>query len=97
MSDYIKREDVLRILTERNAAWNAYTMVAILPAADVVEQKTANWKDDYDGGWSTCSECNESFLWEDNSGVAAWNYCPSCGAKVIKEDIPMEYFESGGK
>lgn len=39
MSDYVKREDVLRILTERNAAWNAYTMVSILPTADVVERE----------------------------------------------------------
>ena len=37
MSDYLKREDVVRILSERNAAWNAYEMVVILPAADAVE------------------------------------------------------------
>lgn len=99
MSDYIKREDVVEKLvrTFLLQAPTARAIVENIPAADVVERKTAKWKDDYDGGWSTCSECNESFLWEDNSGVAAWNYCPSCGAKVIKEDIPMEYFESGGK
>ena len=30
---------------------------------------------------------------------AEWKYCPSCGAKLIwnYEDIPIEYFESGGK
>lgn len=37
MTEYIKREDVLRILSSKNAAWDAYQKVELLPATDVVE------------------------------------------------------------
>lgn len=36
MTDYISRESVLKILSDKNAAWDAYQKVQSLPAADVV-------------------------------------------------------------
>ena len=39
-----------------------------------------------------CSECGEKIDCEPS------NYCPNCGAEMEDpEDIPMEYFESGGR
>ena len=43
-----------------------------------------------------CSECGK------RAGDTSLNFCPNCGAdmrgdKMTNEDIPMEYFESGGK
>lgn len=28
--------------------------------------------------------------------VVEHNFCPNCGEKIDREDIPMEYFENGG-
>lgn len=38
-----------------------------------------------------CSECNNHSAWDSP-------FCPNCGVRMVpEEDIPMEYFESGGK
>ena len=45
-----------------------------------------------DGEDCKCSECGQT------SCAPYWNFCPNCGAKMEEpEDIPMEYFESGGR
>lgn len=44
--------------------------------------KHGHWIDDWDIGCSVCSECDDSFLWEDFNGVREFNYCPTCGAKM---------------
>ena len=36
MAEYISRESVLQILSDKNAAWDAYQKVQSLPAAEVV-------------------------------------------------------------
>ena len=91
MADYIERQSVYDVLrkapiSNMGTKLSIYDDIADIPAADVVACKTAEWGDDYDGGWSTCSQCGESFLWEDNSGVAAWNFCPNCGARVVNHE-----------
>lgn len=45
--------------------------------------------------WFKCSECERIVPEVRNGG---WNYCPNCGADMRRpeDDIPMEYFESGG-
>lgn len=48
----------------------------------VIEFKHGHWIDDWDIGCSVCSECDDSFLWEDFNGVREFNYCPTCGAKM---------------
>lgn len=47
-----------------------------------VVPKHGHWIDDWDIGCSVCSECDDSFLWEDFNGVREFNYCPTCGAKM---------------
>ena len=37
MDEYIKKADVLKILSTRNAAWDGYTRVAELPNEDVAD------------------------------------------------------------
>lgn len=44
--------------------------------------KHGRWIDDWDIGCSVCSECDDSFLWEDFNGVREFNYCPTCGCKM---------------
>ena len=57
---------------------------------DVVERKRGKWTEIRQGIGTRgrCSECM-SYNW-------ITPYCPNCGAQM-GEDIPMEYFESGGK
>lgn len=57
----------------------AYDIVNKQPT---VEPKHGHWIDDWDIGCSVCSECVDSFLWEDFNGVREFNYCPTCGAKM---------------
>ena len=47
--------------------------------------------------WYECSECGNKPL-NDRYGhpYLLSNYCPFCGLKMAQEDIPMEYYESGG-
>ena len=40
--------------------------------------------------WGICSNCN----FKQKAGEL--NFCPNCGADM-REDIPMEHFENGGK
>ena len=54
--------------------------------------RKGKWIDKH-AGIATCSECGDRW------GVhSVMKFCPSCGAKMEEpEDIPMEYFESGGR
>ncbi len=61
------------------------------------QRKTGKWIV-HKSGW-VCSECNE-FVVSAIMGYPRYNFCPMCGAKMKgagSEDIPMEYFESGGR
>lgn len=59
------------------------------------ERKTGRWEiyviSMLDGEGCKCSECGFE-------GVPYWDFCPNCGARMEdSEDIPMEYFENGGR
>ena len=50
-------------------------------------------------GYESCSVCHYGlmlFITDENNTLRKPNFCPNCGAQMGK-DIPMEYFESGGK
>lgn len=54
------------------------------------------------GKWITKSTNGEMFDCCSACGYVEWdvpkNFCPNCGADMREpEDIPMEYFESGGR
>lgn len=63
------------------------------------ERKKGRWKRVSANKYTTssnyiyrCSECGETF-------IGAWDFCANCGADMREpeDDIPMEYFESGGR
>ena len=95
MIEYIKREDVARMLETAqiisDGEYYGYCTEDInlnrIPAADVVEVRYAHWEfpvstdpeDNLDPRMK-CSECGEV-----DTPLARWNYCPNCGAKIDKE------------
>lgn len=60
------------------------------------QRKKGKWIDD-DGNAATdkyCATCSACGEWSEYLTA----YCPNCGAEMKDpEDIPMEYFESGGR
>ena len=74
-----------------------------MPLGDVVERKRGKWvKNEGRVGWH-CSNCgvdnNYAYSWNNDTGrdEVQDNVCPNCGADMRDDDdIPMEYFESGG-
>ena len=74
--DLIRRSDALRILNQKNAAWDGYTDVLIIPAVDAVKVKHGRWLPvDEKNDAFDCSEC-------DAMVVKKHNYCPNCGARM---------------
>ena len=60
------------------------------------ERKSGHWN--WIGFNIECSECG--FMPNFDSTEPLYKFCPNCGAKMEgaePEDIPMEYFESGGR
>lgn len=87
----IWKDDVLEILSERNAAWDAYQKVKDLPAADVYEAERV---DRY------CLRCQEEYRektsgkWiEEEDGYDHVFYsCSVCGAGICTiDETPIEY------
>lgn len=66
------------------------------------QRKTGKWierDDGWDGVYYECSVCKEPFTLIDGTpSENLYNYCPNCGSDMRGEDddIPIEYFESGG-
>ena len=80
----------------------AYSKAQIDNAPTIkLECKTGKWLPDNNNYYEEryiCSECKRSYKVDACMGKPIWNYCPNCGDKKEEpEDIPMEYFESGGK
>ena len=87
MTDYIKREDALKvvddIVCDADDAERTCDRIIDLPSADVAPVRHGRWKKDYlcstNGGTYSvirCSECDFQFP------ITVTNYCPNCGAKM---------------
>ena len=94
MKEYIERAAVLKSLgyeeTRRGDVLPGSTFDLILkePSADVVEVRHAKWEEFDPGDGSRkwrCSDCRREILWYD---PIRYRYCPSCGARMDKEDEP---------
>lgn len=82
MTEYIKREDVLKILSEKNAPWNGYVKCRELPAEDVLPTVHGKWKLYGEPPWYVveCSECGEK--WHYWSGYELPKFCSHCGSRM---------------
>ena len=82
MIDYIKREDVLR-LVEPDARPFLAERICNLPSADVVERRVGRWEKRMNiDALTWCSECG----WMKHQGDdRRYNYCPNCGADMRGE------------
>lgn len=82
MKTFVEKEQVLEILSSRNAAWDGYIRVKELPNADVRPVVHGEWENAGSDVWK-CSRCGYGIMpW--NAGV---NYCPNCGADMKEEYI----------
>ena len=78
MSDLISRQAVLDILSQKNAAFDAYQNVKSLPSA---ERPKGKWiKTLGENGVTSAVRCSECGF-EDNR-YELFNYCPNCGAEM---------------
>lgn len=90
MSEYIKREQVLKLLESAQAwSWSMNTLhseIQALPAEDVVPVVHAKWERLNNTQKHYCPECGMDFdLYACIRKL--FNYCPYCGAKMdLKED-----------
>ena len=60
------------------------------------ERKTGRWIDYVEDGYVECPFCHSATNCDGN--ISELHFCFSCGARMEEpEDIPMEYFENGGR
>lgn len=83
MTEYIKREDVLRAYEEEQRRPGPYrfeTLIESVPSADVALVRHGRWLPTtkwWQGGsaWKQCSECGILHCGKSN-------FCPNCGVKM---------------
>ena len=81
MKEYIERAAVKNLLDRYGATDDALALIDTIPAADVAEVRHGRWID------GVCSECGFDAMYY--KGIPAHvytDYCPSCGARMDKED-----------
>lgn len=84
MSEYIKREDAIKITQKRLDVVSAYIDICKLPAADVAPVVHGKWLPTNDKDKKRCSNCDVIHLicQYPNGNI---NFCPNCGAKMDLE------------
>lgn len=96
MSEYIKREDAIKIAEKYGLANGSVlgrhtgladciaSEIATIPAADVEKVKRAHWTHTvgYDprDAWAECSRCRTTVKYPGT------RYCPHCGAKMEDDE-----------
>ena len=99
-SDYINREmaaDSIVIECDGVTLEQARQALKDCPSADVEPVRHGRWIKISPAGIYECSECGQIVITKD---IDAYKRCHNCGARMDEEeqeDVPMEYFESGGK
>lgn len=48
----------------------------------IEERKTGHWV--YEPGMYMCSECWDAWAEEQSEEVMSFNYCPNCGARMVR-------------
>lgn len=92
--EYIKRIDVLikleiaydmARLDQKLPISDLQHEVNLIKAADVQPVKRGRWFHINNDGFIYCSECNNEAYWDTDYGQQLFDYCPYCGAKMIKD------------
>ena len=86
MKEYIERAAVLKVLEEyypgADERLHIVKDITSIPAADVAEVRHGRWIDD-----GVCSECGfDAMYYKGIPAQVYTDYCPSCGARMDKED-----------
>lgn len=87
--------------------WCVEDMIENAPTIEP-QRKKGKWIDTTQGDHYKCSCCGtRAAFWFNEENSSGWekdmsewlsDFCPNCGADMREpEDIPMEYFESGGR
>lgn len=91
MNDYIERDKLLEQKPFTDCAEEAREAIKNAPAADVVEVRHGRWIHPH---WrnsvsaADCSECGAEAQHIEYRGVQKhYKICPSCGARMDKEDV----------
>lgn len=94
MAKYILKQEAIFALTNEanihnNPVKRAYTRAAALieqiKAEDVQPVKHGRWFHINNGGIIYCSECENEAYWDTDYGQQLFDYCPYCGARMIKD------------
>lgn len=84
MTEYIERENALKVLAAGRGCGNIFSRaIRNIPAADVAPVRHGQWidcEDDY-SSYVRCSVCEDEFTsWEADCAIT--NFCPNCGARM---------------
>lgn len=85
MKEYIERAAVLKVLEEYypgvDERLHIVKDITSIPTADVAEVRHGRWID------GVCSECGfDAMYYKGIPAQVYTDYCPSCGARMDKED-----------
>lgn len=85
MKEYIERAAVLKVLEEYYSGvderLHIVKDITSIPTADVAEVRHGRWID------GVCSECGfDAMYYKGIPAQVYTDYCPSCGARMDKED-----------
>ena len=95
MDEYISKHDAYTTLKDLEAAYiyppvkEAYATAARridqIKPTDVQPVKHGRWIHFNDDGFIFCTECKHEAYWDTDYGQQLFDYCPYCGARMIKD------------
>ena len=104
MSDLIRREDAIKILSERakslrgmlgdlgGACRGAMRIIELLPSAESEERKKGKWQRRKGSDCWECSQCH-AVLEDDDLGMHNFYFCYHCGANMMDKSGYMDIEE----
>ena len=87
MAEFIDKEIAIQTIIDNFTCYfpNVTEAVRKIPAADVQPVKRGKWFHINTDGFIYCSECNNEAYWDTDYGQQLFDFCPYCGAKMLKE------------